>query len=147
MFRSTDVWSHGPVFSLALVPFSNRFGTPLPNPPHSGTSVHLMSTPLRGSVSSLACRPMSSSDSICNSSSSQLADIVLFEFFLIKNVLFSSPIDSVIYPHKKRTSTVRSFNNDNNGIEIESTEIDYCKPDECLKYAFTPGFHDFFLII
>lgn len=35
------------------------------------------------------------------------------------------------------------FNDDNNGIGSELTEIDYCKHDEWLKYAFTPDFHDF----
>ena len=36
-------------------------------------------TPLRGSASSLAHRPVSDSDTICNSLSTPLADIVLFD--------------------------------------------------------------------
>ena len=73
-----------PVFSLALVPFSNQCGTSQstflkPNvlastPPR----VHLF----RGSASSLSHRPVSTSDIICNNQSPPLEDIVLFGLFL-----------------------------------------------------------------
>ena len=39
---------------------------------------HLMSTPLRGSTSSLAHRPMSGIDTICNGPNPPLTDVVLF---------------------------------------------------------------------
>ena len=132
MFRSPTqpMWdltihhSSGPTSSLALVPISNRYGTPQSTPlqgtasllthpsvqPPSRLSLlagtPLVSTPLQGSASllahssclppsglslltstplmstllwsSLAHRPMSGSDTICNNSSPPLADIVLF---------------------------------------------------------------------
>ena len=68
----------------------------------------LVSTPLQGSASSLAHRTVSGSDTICNSPSPPLADIVLFGlslkvfktrlqgrgfYTLIKNVSLSSPTD------------------------------------------------------
>ena len=49
------------------------------NPPPFGALAHyLVSTPLRGSVSSLAHRPVSGSDTICNSPSPPLVNIVFF---------------------------------------------------------------------
>ena len=83
-----------------------------PNPPPSRPSV-LAGTPpcvhpLRGSAFSLTHCPVSSSDTICNSSSPQLTDIVLFGLSLkvfktrllggdvhtlVTNVLFSSLIN------------------------------------------------------
>ena len=74
----------GPASSLALVPFCNRYGTLLP--PKSilfwgPTSLHahrLVSTPFRGSASSLEHCPVSSSDTICNGSSSPLPYIIIF---------------------------------------------------------------------
>ena len=68
----------------------------------------MISPPLRGSASSLGHRSVSGSDTICNSLSPPLADIVFFEFSLkvfktcllgrgfhtlVKNILFSSPTD------------------------------------------------------
>ena len=101
----------GPAFSLALIPFSNRCGTPqstLLRCPVSLLAYHLVSTPLRGSASSLAHCLVSGSDTIYNSQSPLLADIVFFGLSLkvfktsllgrgfhtlIKNALFSSPTD------------------------------------------------------
>ena len=76
----------------------------------AGTSPHVH--PLRGSTSLLAHRPVPDSDTICNSPSLPLEDIVLLDFFfqassqgfkmhligrgfhtLIKNAAFSSPTD------------------------------------------------------
>ena len=75
----------GPTSTLAVVPFSNRCGTP--NPPPSGLvpllAHRLVSTPLRGSASSLVHHPMFGSDTICNSQSPPLTDIVLFGLFLL----------------------------------------------------------------
>ena len=98
----------GSTSSLALIPFSNRYGTPQST--LFGASV-LVSTlprvhPLQGSTSSLIHRPVSGSDIIYNSPGPPLADISLFGLFLsdlrllgrglhtlIKNISFSSPTD------------------------------------------------------
>ena len=69
------------VSSLALIPFSNRYETPPNSPPFeasvfTGTPSHVY--PFRGRASSLACRPVPSSDTICNGPSPPLVDIVLF---------------------------------------------------------------------
>ena len=106
----TDVGSHNPTSSLELVPSSNRFGTLIH--PHLGPvfllAHRLVSNPFRGTASSLARRPVSNSDTICNGPSPRLASIILFGFFflnfttcllgrgfhtLIKGVWFSSPTD------------------------------------------------------
>ena len=76
---------HGPASSLALVPFSNRHGTSQSTSlwdPVTLLAHRLVSTPLRGSASSLAHRPVSGSDAIWNGSSPPLADIVFFGFSL-----------------------------------------------------------------
>ena len=102
--------------SLALISFSNRCETSQSTPP-SGSSV-LASTlprvhPLQGLASILSHCPVLGSDTICNSPSPALADIVLIGLSLsgfplkifktrllrrdfhtlIKNVSFSSPTD------------------------------------------------------
>jgi len=99
-----------PASLLALVIFSNRCGTPQST--SSGTPSHVH--PLWGSTSSLAHHPVSGSDTICNSSSPPLADIVLFGLSLkvfktclpgrgfhtlIKDVSFSSPTDEGSHNH------------------------------------------------
>ena len=100
----------GPASSLTLVPFSNRCGIPQSTPFRANVLVGTPPRvhPLQGSASSLAHRPESGSDTICNNSSSPLADIILFRFSLkvfkmrllgrgfhtlIKNVSFSYPTD------------------------------------------------------
>ena len=75
----------GPASSLALVPFFNQCG--IPNPPPFGASVLAGTLPrvytLRGSASSLAHCPVSGSDTICDSPSPPLADIILFGLSLL----------------------------------------------------------------
>ena len=93
-----DVGSHnppplGPVSSLALVPYTNRCGTIAGTPPHV--------RPFRGSVSSLAHCPVSSSNTICNSPFRFRLPLKVFKphmlgrdfHTLIKNASFSSPTD------------------------------------------------------
>ena len=119
MFRSPTQ----PMWDLTIYPpsgpnvlASTRSPSPIdvghPNPPPSGPSV-LAGTPSHihpfwGSASSLAHHPVSSFDTICNSSSPPLANIVLFGLSLkvfktcllrrgfhtlIKGVSFSYPTD------------------------------------------------------
>ena len=74
----------GPASSLALIPFSNRCGTTTKFTPLQGPAYllayRLVCTPFRGTASSLAHRPVSGSDIICNRPSPPLADIVLSGF-------------------------------------------------------------------
>ena len=100
-----------PRVSLALEPLSNQCGISQFTPLWGPTSLLIyrpVSSPLRGSMSSLAHCPVSSSNNICDSPSPSPppADIILFGLFsrflkcvcqgevfktLIKNVSFSSP--------------------------------------------------------
>ena len=120
MFRSPpqpmwDLTIHplwGPASSLALIPFSNQRGTPTKSTPLQGPvsllAYRLVPTPFQGLASSLAHRPVSSSDTICNGPSPPLSDIIFFGLFLkvfkrrllergfhtfTKGVSFSSPTD------------------------------------------------------
>ena len=84
----TNVGSHnpppplqGPTSSLAHVLSPINVGPP-PNPPPSGANILTDTlprvTPFQGTSSSLAHRPVSGSDTICNDPSPPLADIVLY---------------------------------------------------------------------
>jgi len=88
--------------------------------------------PLGGSASSMAHRPISSWDTIYNSPSPPLADIVLFRLslkvfkmrllgrdfhILIRNVSFSSPIDVRCHTFKEE---IRNITNPETMVEINS---------------------------
>ena len=86
----TDVGSHNPPSFGDQHPRWHSFPSPIdvgppihsPLGPTSLLAHRLMSTPLRGSVSSLAHHPMSGSDITCKGPSPPLVDIVLFELSL-----------------------------------------------------------------
>ena len=108
----------GPASSLALVPFSNRCGTPQSTPTWDPTSLlahRLVSTPLRGSASLLTHRPVSK---YLKLTPSRCCPLWAFPFGLplkvfkthlvgrgfhtpIKHVLFFSPID--VESHRNKT--------------------------------------------
>ena len=86
-----DEGSHNPPPFRAQGPRWHSFLSPIDvgppsNPPPSGPNVPSGTPPcvypLRGTTSSLAHRPVSNFDIICNSSGPLLADIVLFGFSL-----------------------------------------------------------------
>ena len=75
--------------------FLQSMWDPPPNLPPLGPSLLTGTSscvyPLRGRASSLAHDQMSGSDTICNDLGSLLADIVLFEPFLLQGKVFTSP--------------------------------------------------------